>query len=942
MSNADLQQQIEAKRQKLAVMQQKIAVLQQMVAQQDSMRQQRDTVASMMPQAGNLRVPTPQPSTTGIDPRLMQMQADTPGPGGRMGLPIMQQTASGQSLQEAMGGLTQQPQPGDQPVSSLAVSPEAQMGMGREPSWAIELLGNVPKNVANIVIESVKDVYNLVTPGLRIGSTPEAVERRQQHRQRQEEIKQLPEALQWIVNNPGEFIKENPVDAAMMVAGGVGGITKAIGAGGRFARGMGAARFAKKKVAPGPGLMKGETWGAGSLLSKKSGIQSVKDIFTKFHRQARGAQYYGRALEREIAEAIPDPRRQLLMQHAAQQPERYYGLLTNEEKIIYQNKIKPALQKLERLAEEMGVEKAPEKIDLPLSPEQQTAQMLGLPVGKAEQTRFQYFPGWYKKRHTDIPHKFKYSPMSKHAPQEIPKYHPSIEAGLETGLHVAHTNPGRVIAEALESMTQAAASRKALGSLNELSTKAFGRVWLGKKFGGGHDLRMVEKWSLLDGKHATEGYVRFTPEILDKPLYTLKGKEIPLQGAVGVREEIFPFVKAYIENPNYGTASQINFALKSLKLGFSFFHHMSLAKQELALGRVPFTNVKRGLKLQHQKDPDMKLLFEEGLEMGRYEDVNYGKLYQFTGPKGQKLNKPARWMQWPGEQMSKLLFEVVQPGMKTSYVYDSFIRGWPKAQKRGLSRREWARECVKSGDAFFSGEDVKRAMLESHRLTAKLYFSPGARRAWQMLFLSPTWQRQHLLTFGRVGKALLNKGTAPQLYQRYFAGAVALYGAANYMNWLWTKEMDKKGRFMFENEFSKQTRIRAPFNYPDGRAAYFRPFKSILEVPDFARHAYEQMFKEGDPPTEGIMGKLSPVFNATAQAFGLTGYKRYGGLLGKYEKNIGGLGKRAVDWTVDIAMPITFSQWRRVIEGNLPWQGGVLGSFGLPVSKEHKEKKAVL
>jgi hypothetical protein len=455
---------------------------------------------------------------------------------------------------------------------------------------------------------------------------------------------------------------------------------------------------------------------------------------------------------------------------------------------------------------------------------------------------------------------------------------------------------------------------------------------------------IIERWDLLSKQGLTEEYTRFDNPYLDKPIVIPlpegEGVRI-LKGAIGVRNELYPFIKNYFERPDYGRFEQLNFATKSLKLGFSFFHHVSLGMQELAHGRIPFKNIPFGQRLMKEGGAEMRLLHKEGLEIKGYEDINYNRL--FTVPEktafGRNMNRALRVLQYPITQGARFLFQYIQPGMKSAFAYNEYVKGLPKALEEGLTKEQWARKTVKAADGFFSGEDAVRGSLESWRITAKLYFNPAGRRIFQAGFLSPTWQREHLLVAGRVAQSALPKALREKLgidmstpeahiYRRYFAGALTLYAAANMYNYYMTKKLDGEGKFMFQNEGGKFFQVRAPFNYPKDKngveaKAWIRPLKSIFEVPEFLHG----VFAKEDPLTK-VSYKLSPWIKATAEQ--IWNFDYYGK---KYKEGEGGIGRRALDWTIDVTEPFSGEQLEQIVEGKLPKESLPFTTFGMPISK---------
>ena len=154
----------------------------------------------------------------------------------------------------------------------------------------------------------------------------------------------------------------------------------------------------------------------------------------------------------------------------------------------------------------------------------------------------------------------------------------------------------------------------------------------------------------------------------------------------------------------------------------------------------------------------------------------------------------------------------------------------PKEVKARL--QQCAREVVQKADGHFSGEDYKRSLLETNRMMAKLYFSPEARKWWQAVLLSPTWQREHLLVAKNVAKSFMPNSMierwnkmAPKLqmaelgpiksqYRRYALGGTLMIGAVDLWNYMATQKMDGEGKHIWQNPPGKGFAVRAWWDEP--------------------------------------------------------------------------------------------------------------------------------
>ena len=553
---------------------------------------------------------------------------------------------------------------------------------------------------------------------------------------------------------------------------------------------------------------------------------------------------------------------------------------------------------------------------------------------------------WWINPKSGEPYTAMYGKTSKGLPQSKQRNIPTYEVGMAKGLTPATTNLGELIGLEWEAASRANSTRqmtKTLANTNAKTDVSIQRV-PGKK---PSQIRMIERWDLLQKQGLSDDYVRFSHPALDKAI-TFKNPEghlIRLQGAVGVRKELYPFVDAYINNPTYGNLMQINFATKSLKLGFSLFHVMSLGMQEAANLRIPFKNIPRGLKLKKELGEDVRLLHQEGLDIGKgYEDLGLRNKFFDNAT---KLGKVGNIVTKPIEMMRNFIFDVVQPGMKTSFAVDKYNTLLPKMLKEGKTKQDAARAAVKMADGHFSGEHYKRSLLETNRWMAKYYFSPDSRKFWQAALLSPTWQREHMLVAKDVAKSFMPDRLIKKIgltsmtraekfeYQKYALGGIMMVGAVDMYNLMTTQQMDGKARHLWDNPKGKGFAVRAPWNEPSyqietdridrfgkkvmrtikGGPAYIRPLKSVFEVAEWAAD-----------PVKKFTYKISPMVSAIGNQVFESKYRK------SYE-GIKDIPRRFWDFTVDVATPISGSQAASVIRGEKSIPGGVLPFFGFPTSK---------
>jgi len=553
-----------------------------------------------------------------------------------------------------------------------------------------------------------------------------------------------------------------------------------------------------------------------------------------------------------------------------------------------------------------------------------------------------------------------YGKFTKQSPLQKERHIYDYREGIARGLKPATSNPGEQLGLEWRSMVRANSAREMLKTLHGLPGDPNTTIQL-RPNSKPRPLRMVESVRILEKHNLMDSYVRFESNVLNTPIVFSgpDGKTVMLRGTVGIHKDIFPFVDAYIRSPNYGNFSRLNFALKSMKLGISLFHVVSLGMQELANFRIPFVNIPRGLRLIEELDPAMRLLHQEGLDIKRYEDLYYPNLFF---DEGYKLGKTGNAITKPITQIRDFIFGVVQPGIKASFAHDMIHKLMPRyLKKTGWTAEEvfatfdkggkipnealqCARQVVSKADGHFSGEHYKRSLLETNRFMLKLYFTPEARKWWQFLMLSPTWQREHLLVAKNVAKSFMSDAMIKKLgmaelgpiksqYRRYALGGLMIIGAVDLMNWMITEQMDGKGRHLWQNPKGKGFAVRAWWNEPDygvvdtngikktirGGAAYFRPLKSLFEVAEWAHD-----------PVAKMSYKVSPFVSAVGdQLFGSEH---------KYE-GAKDLPKRVKDYILDVGTPITIDQVMRYAQGKQTLAKTVMPFVGMPVSKEVKSNK---
>lgn len=662
-------------------------------------------------------------------------------------------------------------------------------------------------------------------------------------------------------------------------------------------------------------------------LKVQKGMEKATKSMIEHDRQIRRSESTSALLKKTVKDAVPDKNRQMLMVHAYEHKMKgkFWKQLNDSEKAMVRWAANEK-QKLNKYIKENDI------LDLMDSPDVN-----------------HIFHHWIDPK-TNKPFKAVYGKFSKGLPQSKQRTIPTYEKGIEQGLMPATTNLGELIGLEWQSATRANQSRQMFKTLS--STKVDDGVGIQLRKGKPpKPIRMIERWDLLNKQGLTDDYIRYSHPSLDKKLSFIdaEGIRVQLKGAVGVRKELYPKLRAYMENPNYVTYDKLNFASKSLTLSNPVFHPIMLGFQEVANWRIPFSNIPRGLKLRKELSEPVRLLHQEGLELFKgYEDLGY----QNTFFEGVNLGgKIGNFVTWPITIMRDWVFKVVQPGMKTSFAVDKYHRYLPDAIKRfgdtPLARQEAARRAVMKADGHFSGEHYKRSLLETNNFMIKLYFMPEARKWWQRSLLSPTWQREHMLVAKNVAKSFMPDRMIKKLglremlpiektdYRRYALSAVLMVGAVDMYNMMYTKTMDGEAKHIWQNPPGKGFGVRAPWNEPSyevetnkldkdgnpimrtvpGGPAYIRPLKSIYEVAEWFRDPFKK-----------FSFKLAPAVTAIGTQIFPSKYRR------EY-KGIEDIPRRMLDFIIDVGTPITADQLASVARGKRTLKAGVLSSAGFPTSK---------
>jgi hypothetical protein len=485
----------------------------------------------------------------------------------------------------------------------------------------------------------------------------------------------------------------------------------------------------------------------------------------------------------------------------------------------------------------------------------------------------------------------------------------------ENPLEMASTNLGEILGKSFQQIVQVKEARELVDYL--------------------------KNWTFVDPEGIKlKGIVAQVPkgmehryEQLDVPAlnpvrYVSQGEGKPgllIQKPAFIIKELAPKINAYFVDPKWNKFDEFLSAAKAVKLMGSFFHGLGLLEKNTVMLRFrSIHDIKRGLGVMKEMDETSKILHRNGIDTML--DRDYKDIMEASGQfrKSSIIGKVSDIAH--KNPMSKLVFGLVRVGLKNAYAHDVYhkmeVEYLAKAEKqigRPLTPEEVqqtqdiaARAVVKRADSLFSGEDMKMGALEATQAVSKYYFSPAAQKWWSGGLISKTWQREHIIEAKNLTKSLLMPKTMGPIYKEHIkeiVGVAMLMSTASLYNYFVTRWMDGEGHQLWDNPSGSRFSIRAPWNEPDGAAAYIRPFKAITEVPEVIAAAGASLIK-GDPGDliEKLEGKVNSPVTATVNQLGFANEKRKQGIV-----------ERAKQLTADLA-PIAATIPANVIRGRrTPW-----------------------
>lgn len=526
-------------------------------------------------------------------------------------------------------------------------------------------------------------------------------------------------------------------------------------------------------------------------------------------------------------------------------------------------------------------------------------------------TRYMYH--WWNDPTTGRPFNTHYGEFAKTGPSSKQRHIETYAEGRTRAtnpLDMASTNPGEILGKSLQQLVQVKEARELIDGL---------KTWT---FTDPHGTKL--KGIVKEPPKGQEDrYVELDIPALNRNQYIPQsdGTGLLVKQPVYVIKELEPKLKAYFQRPEYGKFDDVMSSLKSLKLAGSFFHGLGLLFKNNTMFRYrSIRDIKKGMAVMRGMDDTMKILHRNGLDTALerdYEDLAAASGKFHTASITGKISDVAH-----KNPMSKLIFGLVRVGLKNAYAHDTYGKMEPRyieraEQQKGSpltpverlkAQNEAARMTVERADNLFSGEDSRMGALEASNFVTKYYFNPKAQRVWNNALISKTWQREHMLEAKNVLKSLAmpqTMGPIAREHLKQVAGVAIMMGTADLYNYFMTQWMDGEGHNLWDNPSGSRFSIRAPWNEPDGSAAYIRPFKAITEVPEVIAALWPS--EHGDI-VDKLSHKVHPVVQAGVNQFAFS------------DKHKSGMLERGKQLVEDFA-PISFATPYRVVwkRDRNPW-----------------------
>lgn len=218
--------------------------------------------------------------------------------------------------------------------------------------------------------------------------------------------------------------------------------------------------------------------------------------------------------------------------------------------------------------------------------------------------------------------------------------------------------------------------------------------------------------------------------------------------------------------------SNFSNAVKSTLFGTSFFHHAAfarahmLASENTGLGDIsPRAAYKKGQQLIHEFSPEVKMLVENGLTLGKQQEydevINENK--SLLSRKMDKYNfapKQREYLSDLSERQNRFLFEKYGAGLK-AFDGINMLRKLAK-DKPEIDITEHAQNVARFLNQNYGGLNLKRMKR-----------NPTTQHAMRLLLLAPDWTESNL----QMAADAFRKGTMGD-FSRKMWGRVAMRGMA--------------------------------------------------------------------------------------------------------------------------------------------------------------------
>lgn len=422
-------------------------------------------------------------------------------------------------------------------------------------------------------------------------------------------------------------------------------------------------------------------------------------------------------------------------------------------------------------------------------------------------------PGGLEMSPTGLPTKSGLRGSTKQALQrEIPTY----EEGMRLGMTPERMDPFWNTERDIHDVVTAASGRNAINQLQRMEYTPGLKVLYYQK-GAGHPPGYVSLDIAQNLKHPRRVWVH--PDFANE--------------VKGIVEYTSP--ASYEQN-----LQRLTETVKKVTLGASLFHWHALWEESVGGGQLP--RFRKGLDQLWRGDERIV----EGLKNGL--QLEAGGVSPIEAARG--LFGRVKGLNKVEAANDSALWDHYHQGLK-SYAYLNVYDGL-KRSNPGASAADIAKQAARMVNDQFGGLDWNRMLVD-----------PRTQRMLRLLLLAPDWTASRVRIFAgslppevqrllyRTSQGVAKRAPVPGLrtagriafepmggglrnarrpYLNYWRN-MAVYGAVgvNALNYLFTKQADGEGRYIWDNDKGHRDELRLPFNGPDGQKIYARVGKVITE-----------------------------------------------------------------------------------------------------------------